>query len=123
MIGESVIITALLLILVAGMLKSKRKNWAAAILPLILLPAANAAAKPFCLLVLKIDFTFIIAVWTILISVMASCIWIGFLTATILNKRKSRLVYLFGCTAFNIVLAAVFMWDHYHSIGGKFSFF
>ncbi len=123
MIGESVIITALLFIIVTAMLKSKRKKWAIATLPIMLLPAINSIAKPFCVFVLKIDFTFVIAVWTILIAVMASCVWTGFLTATLLNKRKTRLAYLFGCTGFNIILAAAFMWDHYHAFGGEFTFF
>lgn len=123
MIGESIIITALLLIIVITLLKSKRKKWAVATLPVMLLPAINAVAKPFCVFALKIDFTFVIAVWTILIAVMASCIWTGFLTATLLNKRKTRLAYLFGCTVFNIILAAVFMWNHYHALGGVFKFF
>lgn len=123
MIGESIIITALLFIIVMAMLKSKRKNWAVATLPVMLLPAINAVAKPFCVFVLKVDFTFVIAVWTILIAVMASCIWTGFLTATLLHRRKTRLAYLFGCTAFNIILAAAFMWDHYHALVGEFKFF
>ena len=62
MIGESIIITALLFIIVMALLKSKRKKWAVATLPLMLLPAVNSLAKPFCVLVLKIDFTFVIAV-------------------------------------------------------------
>ncbi|HBH95861.1 MAG TPA: hypothetical protein DDX91_08905 [Ruminococcaceae bacterium] len=123
MVGESIIITALLFIIVMALLKSKRKKWAVATLPVMLLPAVNSMAKPFCVLVLKTDFTFVIAVWTILIAVMASCIWTGFLTATLLNKRKTRLAYLFGCTAFNIILAAAFMWDHYHALVGEFTFF
>ena len=123
MIGESIIITALLLIIIITLLKSKRKKWAVATLPVMLLPAVNAMSKPFCVLVLRIDFTFVIAVWTILIAVMASCIWTGFLTATLLNRRKTRLAYLFGCTAFNIILAAAFMWNHYHALGGELKFF
>lgn len=123
MIGESIIITALLLIIVIAMLKSKRNKWAIATLPIMLLPAINALSKPFCVLVLKIDFTFVIAVWTILIAVMASCAWTGFLTATLLNKRKTRLTYLLGCTVFNIILAAAFMWNHYHALGGELKFF
>lgn len=123
MIGESVIITALLLIVVIAMLRSKRKKWAIATLPVMLLPFINAIAKPFCVLVLKVDFTFVIAVWTILVSVMASCIWIGFLSATLLHKRKTRLAYLFGSTGFNIILAAAFMWDHYHALVGEIKFF
>lgn len=105
-----------------SLVRSKRKRWAAATLPLLLLPAVNSVAKPFCVFVLGIDFTFVIAVWTILIAVMASCIWIGFLTAVYLNKRKNRVVYMLSCTAFNIVLAAAFMWNHYHALGGEFRF-
>lgn len=123
MVGESIIITILLSIMTVSLIRSKRKRWAVATLPLMLLPAVNSVAKPFCVFVLGIDFTFVIAVWTILIAVMASCIWIGFLTAIYLNRRKMRIVYMLSCTAFNIILAAAFMWDHYHALGGEFKFF
>ncbi len=123
MVGESVIITMLLGIMSFSLFRAKRKRWAVAALPLILLPAVNSVAKPLCVFVLGIDFTFVIAVWTILVAVMASCIWIGFLTAIYLNKKKSRVAYMLSCTAFNIILAAVFMWDHYHALGGEFTFF
>lgn len=123
MVGESAIITLLLAIMAIGLVRSKRKKWAVSTLPLMLLPAVNCIAKPVCVFVLGIEFTFVIAVWTILIAVMASCIWIGFLTAAYLNKRKMRIVYMMSCTVFNIVLAAAFMWNHYHSLGGEFTFF
>lgn len=122
-VGESVIITTLLVIMAFSLVRAKRKRWAVATLPLMLLPAANSVAKPFCIFILGIEFTFVIAVWTILIAVMASCIWIGFLTAIYLSKRKNRIVYMMGCTVFNIVLAATFMWNHYHTLGGEFTFF
>lgn len=123
MIGESIIITMLLVIMACSLLKAKRKKWAASTLPLMLLPAVNSVAKPFCVFILDIEFTFVIAVWTILIAVMASCIWIGFLTAIYLNRKKYRIAYMMSCTLFNIILAAAFMWNHYHALGGEFKFF
>lgn len=113
----------LFVIMACGLVRAKRKRWAVATLPLMLLPAVNSVAKPMCVFILDIEFTFVIAVWTILIAVMASCIWIGFLTAIYLNKRKNRVVYMLSCTIFNIILAAAFMWNHYHALGGEFKFF
>lgn len=115
MLGESVIITGLLTIAAIGLLRSKRKKWALATLPLTVLPASNALIGFFCGIVLKIQLNFITAVCIIMGALIGSCTWIGFLSATVLSRRKARVPYLIGCIAFNIVLAAVFM-GHYYSV-------
>ncbi|MCM1299532.1 MAG: hypothetical protein NC203_11340 [Firmicutes bacterium] len=116
MLGESAIITALLLILILALVRSKRRNWAAATLPLMLVPAVNCLIKPICDMI-NTDFTFEISVWVLLIAVMVSCVWVGFLTATLLNRRKTRAFYMIGCVLFNFILAGAFVFDYYKSFG------
>ena len=102
MLGESAIVTALLLILVLALVRAKRKKWAMATLPLMLVPAVNCLIKPVCGMI-NTDFTFEISVWV--------------LTATLLNRRKTRALYMTGCVLFNFILAGAFVFDYYKSFG------
>ncbi len=116
MLGESAIITALLLILILALLRAKRKKWALATLPLMLVPAVNCLIRPVCGMI-NTDMTFEISMWVLLIAVMVSCVWVGFLTATLLNRRKTRAFYMTGCVLFNFLLAGAFVFDYYKSFG------
>lgn len=115
MIGESFIITGLLLIAAASLLRSKRKKWAIATLPLIVLPAVNALVGFFGRVILKIRIGFVTDVCILIGAMIFSCTWIGFLSATLLNRRKARIPYMIGSIAFNIILAAVFV-GYYYSV-------
>ena len=115
MVGESFIITGLLLIAAASLLRSKRKKWAIATLPLTVLPAVNALVGFFGGVILKLKIGFVTNVCIIMGAMIVSCTRIGFLTATLLNRRKARIPYKIGCIAFNIILAAVFM-GYYYSV-------
>ncbi|MBD5115257.1 MAG: hypothetical protein HDT46_08680 [Ruminococcaceae bacterium] len=115
MVGESFIITGLLLIAAASLFKSKRKKWAIATLPLTVLPAVNALVGFFSRVILKVKLGFVTEICIIMGALIVSCTWIGFLTATLLNRRKARVPYMIGCIAFNIALAAIFM-GYYYSV-------
>ena len=91
MIGESFIITGLLIIAAASLYRAKRKKWAAATLPLAILPAVNALVGFTTSVVLKVKLNFVTEMCIIMGALIVSCTWIGFLTATLLNRRKARL--------------------------------
>lgn len=113
MIGESFIITGLLLIAAGSLYRSKRKRWALATLPLTVLPAVNALASFVCRFIIGIEFNFVTAVCIIMGALVVSCTWMGFLTATQLSRRKTRVPYLVGAIAFNVVITAVFLGQYY----------
>lgn len=115
MIGESFIITGLLIIAAASLYRAKRKKWAAAILPLAVLPTVNALVGFTAGAVLKVKLNFVTEMCIIMGALIVSCTWIGFLTATLLNRRKARLPYMIGSIAFNVILAAIFI-HHYYVI-------
>lgn len=116
MAGECAVITVLLLFAVFALIRAKRKKWAIATLPLAVLPFVNVTVKLFSEKLLGIDYTFVIALTVIATAMVISCTWIGFLTATLLQKRKYRMTYLSGCIAFNILLAVILLVDHYHEL-------
>lgn len=117
MAGESLIITGLLIIASASLFRAKRKKWALAVIPLAVLPAVNALAGFIAKVVLKVTFNFVTEVCIIMGALIVSCTWIGFLTATLLNRRKAGVPYMAGSIAFNILLAAVFLGHYYLVLG------
>ena len=120
MAGESFIITCLLFIAMASLLRAKRKKWAIATLPLTVLPAVNTIVGFVTKVVLEVQLNFVTEMCIIMGALIISCTWTGFLTATILNRRKARVPYMICSIAFDVILAAVFI-RHYYillEIGG-----
>lgn len=113
MVGECAVITVLLLFAAFALLRYKRRKWAIATLPLTVAPFVNVMAYVVCEELLDIRYTFMAALVVIMTSMVISCTWIGFLTATLLQRRKFRTAYFMGCIAFNILLAVILLLDHY----------
>ena len=113
MAGESAVITVLLLFAAFALIRAKRRKWAIATLPLAVIPFVNVIAKLFCEKALGIPYTFVIGLTVIMTAMVISCTWIGFLTATLLQKRKFRTSYLIGCIAFNLLLTVILLMDYY----------
>ena len=113
MVGECAVITLLLLFAAFALLRYKRRKWAIATLPLAVVPFVNYAAYLVSKYLLNAEYTFMVSLIVIAIAMVISCTWIGFLTATLLQKRKFRTAYLMGCFTFNILLAVILLLDHY----------
>ncbi|MCH5199859.1 MAG: hypothetical protein J1F60_02775 [Oscillospiraceae bacterium] len=113
MVGECAVITVLLLFAAFALIRYKRRKWAIATLPLTVVPFVNVMAYMICKELLGIDYTFFASLVVIMTAMVVSCTWIGFLTATLLQKRKLRTAYFMGCIAFNILLAVILLLDHY----------
>lgn len=113
MAGECAVITLLLLFAAFALVRAKRKKWAVATLPLAVVPFVNVTAKLFSEKLLSIGYTFVVALIVIAVAMVISCTWIGFLTATLLQKRKYRFSYLGGCIAFNLLLTVILLMDYY----------
>lgn len=113
MAGECAVITVLLLFAAFALMRAKRRKWAIATLPLAVMPFVNVMAKVVSEEILGIGYTFIVALIVIATAMVVSCTWIGFLTATLLQKRKYRTTYMVGCIAFNILLSVILLLDYY----------
>lgn len=116
MLEECIIIFILLVFAAFGMLKSRRSRWFIAILPLLVIPFVNVAVNLFCSNVLNITLTIEIMATAITLALVISCTWLGFLTATLLGGRKYKITYLFGCIAFDVILALVILADYYKTL-------
>lgn len=113
MAGECAVITVLLLFAAFALMRAKRRKWAIATLPLAVMPFVNVMAKMVTEELLGVGYTFVVALIVIATAMIISCTWIGFLTATLLQKRKYRMTYLTGCIAFNILLSVILLLDYY----------
>ena len=117
MAAECLVITILLLFVIFGFMKSRRKKWAAAVLPLIVVPLANGLSKFFITDLLGLEFTFVLAVGVVVTALVASCTWIGFVSALVLQKKRSRITYMSITILFDILLSIILVNIYYQLMG------
>ncbi len=108
MTGQCLVIVVIILAIAFYFYRAKRKRWALATLPLMLLPAVNAAAAQLCIL-MKIQYDFLAAVLWILISAVAASIWIGMCTLFVFNRKGYRVWYISIGVGFTVILAAILL--------------
>ena len=110
---ECGVITLLLVFIIGAFLRSKRRTWAFATLPLLLVPATHAVSIFIMGPVLKLKISLAMASIPIIIALVVSCTWIGFISATVLQRRKTRLTYLASAIAFEVALSLILISSYY----------
>lgn len=113
MAGECLVITMLLLFVILAFMKSRRKKWAAATLPLIVVPLANGASQTIMTGVFSYQPPFMLSAGIVAGALVASCTWIGFIAALVLQKRRARANYMLVTISFNILLSVILILDYY----------
>lgn len=113
---ECGVITLLMLFIVGAFIRSRRKMWAFATLPLFLVPSTHAISVFVMTLVLKLEVTLALAAIPIIIALVISCTWIGFFGAMTLHKRKNRVTYLTITVGFNVILSLILISSYYFNV-------
>lgn len=113
---ECGVIMLLLLFIVGAFIRSKRKMWALATLPLFLVPSAHAISIFVMTIVLKLEVTLALAAIPIIIALVISCTWIGFFGAISLHKKKSRISYLAITVGFSVILSLILISSYYFGV-------
>lgn len=107
---ECGVITAMFAVIVVVFFRKKRKLWALATLPLMLVPFTEFVFD----LVLREAFGLQVGpygrILAILIAVAVSCAWIGAVSEGIKNKKR-RVTYIGMTNLFNITLAAILAYN------------
>ena len=103
-------ITGTFLLFVLIFYKSKRKEWALATLPLMLVPLADFALEQIVVKMLKVEVTAFGGILTLVIAVAASAAWIGGASGLLKHKR-TKATYIGISNAFNVALAAILIGD------------
>ena len=96
--------------------RRKRKLWGLATLPLIMVPLTEFLFELFLPKVLSLPVTPFIRMTALLVAVAASCAWIGFVSVGMKNKKR-RVTYIGICNLFNVLLAAILIYNILKEIG------
>lgn len=114
MVYECIVIVLLLLFVVLAFLRAKRRMWAGATLPMLVIPVVNIISYYIVKYVISMEFEFYIAVLILVISLAVSCTWVGFFCAMALPQRKIKTTYMIVSILFDLTLTAILMYDYYN---------
>ena len=103
-------ITGIFLLFVLIFYKSKRKEWALATLPLMLVPLTDFVVEQIVVKMLKVEVTAFGGILALVIAVAVSAAWIG-ASASLLKHKRTKATYIGISNAFNIALAAILIND------------
>lgn len=103
-------ITGIFLLFVIIFFRSKRKEWAIATFPLMLVPVTDFVLELIVVRMLHVEVTAFGGILTLLIAVAASAAWVG-AAAGLLKHKRTKATYIAISNAFNIALAAILIND------------
>lgn len=103
-------ITGVFLLFILIFYKSKRKEWALATLPLMLVPLTDFVLEMIVVRMLKVEVTAFGGILALVIAVAASAAWVG-ASSDLLKHKRTKATYIGISNAFNIALAAILISD------------
>lgn len=116
MAGECLVIALILGALNIGFFRANRKNWALAVLPLGLVPLVTGLTL-WCLdTFFDISYTFMLPMILIVVSLFASCVWIGIACWILIKTKKLRVYYLIASIGFVFTLSLIMLIKFYYAI-------
>lgn len=117
MLVESLAIFGLIFAVVILYIRAKKSNYSLATAPLLILPLANVLANMFSdelAALLSIDTFIVYAAINVLGAVISSCL-VGIMSAKF-GRRSVRAAYAVMSLVFNIILAAIFVYNMFETI-------
>lgn len=103
---ECGVIALLFLAISIIFMRRKQKEWALAVLPLMLVPVTNFVMELLIGRVFKIEFDGFGGILALLIAVAVSAAWIGAASQGLKSKKKG-VTYVAIANIFNVMLAAI----------------
>lgn len=103
---ECAVITGFFILMSIIFLRSRRKEWALATLPMTLVPLTDFVLEAVVISSMHVNVNVFAGVLTMIIAVAVSAAWIG-VSSQMLKSKKTSLTYVGISNAFNIVLAAI----------------
>ncbi len=103
---ECAVISGLFLIFIAVFLCTKRRQWAWATLPLLLVPLTDFMIEYMLKKAFNIDVTVFGGILALVIAVAVSAAWVGFFAGRLDHKRY-KATYIGITNLFNVALAAI----------------
>ena len=103
---ECVVSAGMFVLFIAVFLCTKRRQWAWATLPLLLVPLTDITLEFLLTKAFNVDVTAFGAILALVIAVAVSAAWIGFLAGHLDHKRY-KASYIGITNLFNVALAAI----------------
>ncbi|MGN0641225.1 MAG: hypothetical protein ACI4JT_09780 [Oscillospiraceae bacterium] len=103
---ECAVIAGFFILIIATFFFTKRRQWALATLPLLLVPLTDIALEFLISKAFKVEVTDFGAVLALIIAVAISAAWVGFLAGHLDHKRY-KASYIGITNLFNVALAAI----------------
>lgn len=118
MAGECLVIALIIGVLCVGFFRAKRKNWAFAVLPMGLVPLVFGLVMYFVTVILKYEYTFILPLVIVLVSLIASCIWIGMASTILIKTKKMKIPYIAASVCFVFGVSLIILVRYYLGLQG-----
>lgn len=103
---ECAVIAGLFILFFLTFICTKRRQWAWATLPLLLVPLTDITVELLLIKALNIEVTTFGAILALVIAVAISAAWVGFLAGHLDHKRY-KASYIGITNLFNVALAAI----------------
>ena len=103
---ECAVIAGLFILIIATFFFTKRRQWAWATLPLLLVPLTDVVIEFLLVKAMKVEVTVFGAILALVIVVAASAAWVGFLAGH-LDQKRYKATYISITNLFNVALAAI----------------
>ena len=105
--SECLVISLILGVLVFGFFRAGRKNWALAVLPLMVTPTICGLVMYTVVDVMKKSYDQILPIALAAGSLAVTCIWIGMSSIILIKTKKLRIPYVAATVSFSVVLAVI----------------
>ncbi len=115
MVVECLVIFGLILVVIVSCIRAKKKRYALATVPLLILPLTNVAAyfvSGGLAGLLPMDKFTVYTAINVISALVSSCL-VGMMSQKLL-KKSSRAAYVIMSLIFNIVLAAILIYNMYY---------
>ncbi len=116
MAGECLVIAVILGALNIGFFRAGRKNWGLAVLPLGFVPFVTGLVLFLSEKVFHYEYTFMLPMMLIFVSLMVSCIWVGMSSIILIKTRKMRAMYLIMSVGFIFTLSLILLINNYYAL-------
>lgn len=105
--SECLVISLILGVLVFGFFRAGRKNWALAVLPLMVIPTICGFTMYTITDVMHKSYDPILPSALVIGSLAVTCIWIGMASMVLIKTKKLRVPYVGATVAFSVILSII----------------
>lgn len=105
--SECLVIALILGVLVFGFFRAGRKNWALAVLPLMVIPMVCGFTMYTIVDIMHKSYDPVLPAILVIGSLAVTCIWIGMASMILIKTKKLRIPYVAATVSFSVILSVI----------------